>query len=128
MMCAYRQAVAGMVLALGLATAAPAPNPSWTGKVALIKNAGLTLVDDPKKGQPQNVAVLSLISYTVLADRDGWLKLREHNVEGWVRKADMVLLEDAAAHYTKLIREKPNDASLYNSRAAAARLRGMADD
>src|SRR5262245_1057169 len=124
----YRQAVVGVLLALGLAPAAPAPNPPWTGKTVMVKKTGLMLVDDPKKEKPAEVGRLTLLSYKVLNDRDGWLRVRDRTIEGWVRKSDLVLLDDAVKVYTEQIQQNPRNASLYYYRAVAHRLKGAVND
>jgi len=123
----FRLAVAGVFLALGSILAAPAPTLPWTGKYVFVKKSGQWLVDDPKKEQPRQIAVLGFVEYKGLADKDGWVKLQDRIFEGWIRKREVVVQEEGVAYFTSVIRDSAGDASAYNSRAAVFRRLGEFD-
>lgn len=68
--------------------------PSWTGKDIVMKRNGVTIGRTDENGNPVNLAKLTSISYKVLADRDGWLKVKQGKNQGWFDKEEAVLLED----------------------------------
>jgi tetratricopeptide (TPR) repeat protein len=99
---------------------------SWVGKTILVKKPGIRI--GHSKGEASvYTATLQGISYRVLAEQDGFIKVREREVEDWFSKDDAVLLEDAVDYFTDRIRTNPRDAAAYADRAWAWRLRGELD-
>jgi tetratricopeptide (TPR) repeat protein len=91
---------------------------SWVGKKVMQKSRedlDLRIVD--KNDQWQVVGKWKDAISTVQKEDGHWIKVRSGGVEGWVDKADVVPLEDAAAFFTERIRADPNDAQSYQMRA-----------
>src|SRR5262245_57991447 len=56
----------------------------------------------------------------VLQDRDGRLRVRDYlGKEGWAEKADFVLVSDAPAFFTQLIRKDPKNVWAWTMRGNA---------
>jgi tetratricopeptide (TPR) repeat protein len=121
-MTAFRQAAAGLLLTLGLTLAAPVPPPRWEGKIVYVKKQGLWLVDDPKAAKPKQVVQLTFINYRVLAEKNGWIKVRDKTAEGWLPKDELVPVEDAKAFFTKRIEANPRDVNAYMARASVQQM------
>lgn len=121
---AIRQAIVVLLLAQGLASAAPAPKQGWVGKIAFVRQSGLMLFEDPTAMPPRELFRSGFITYTVLADRDGWVKVRDNDREGWLRKSDLVLVDDAPAYFTTRIRAEPQAVTWWYFRSVAQRLKG----
>jgi tetratricopeptide (TPR) repeat protein len=114
-------------LLLVLAACSPAvAADSWVGKTILTKKAGIR-IGHSKDGESVYTATLRSLYYRVLAEKDGFIKVREGGVEDWFNKDDAVLLEDAVDFCTDRIRANPEDARAYVARAAAWELRGELD-
>jgi tetratricopeptide (TPR) repeat protein len=123
---AFRLTVVGLFLSL-TATAAPVPPANWTGKVVYLKQHGIWIIDDPKSPEPKKVARLGFISYRVLVEKDGWIKIHDKGHEGWIARTDVVPVEEAAAFFTKKIEENPKDVNAYYARAAVRQTKGDLD-
>ena len=108
-----------------------APTNSWVGKTVYAKTGGLylDLSAEPRDGVVEKKgAALNMISYRVYAERPQHVQVRtREGVNGWLRKADLVPLEDAVAFFTKQIEANPADLNAYNRRAAAWRAKGELD-
>jgi tetratricopeptide (TPR) repeat protein len=118
--------VVALLLALGV-KAAPVPQPTWTGKVVYLKQHGAWIVDDPKSSEPKKVARLGFISYRALAEKDGWIKIRDKGAEGWIAKSDLVPTDEADAFFTKKIEDNPRDINAYYARSAVRHSKGDLD-
>jgi hypothetical protein len=87
---------------------------SWADKVIITKKLGIKIGHTDKDGKQIYLATLTEPEYAVVKDQDGWLKVRtRRGVEGWFEKSDAVLLENAEAYFTSVIKIKPGDASAY---------------
>lgn len=94
---------------------------SWVGKTVVLARGGVRARPD-KPGAP--AAELRSVSYKVLADRDGRLKVRDGTADVWFDKEDAVPVERAIAHFTAELRADPKNADALFARAATWDLRG----
>jgi tetratricopeptide (TPR) repeat protein len=98
---------------------------SWVGKTILVKKPDIKIGHTEEGGRQVYVGKLTGLSYTVLGDKDGFLKVNNgQGAEGWFDKDDAVLLENAVAYFDERIKQNPNDGSAYASRAIAWQLKG----
>ncbi len=100
----------------------PADEPtSWKGKMVVMKRRGVKMGHTDDSGKQVYTAKLTSISYRVLDDQDGWLKVRHDKVTDWFDKTEAVLADDAPAYFTEVIRRNPED-QWYARRAQAWRI------
>lgn len=117
-------------VSLLLLFAAPllAQNPSWEGKTILVKRTGIDIGHVDAKGKDVVTDTIDEISYKVLNEEDGWIRIKTARGKyGWFLRDDAVLLEDAPAYFTKKIQQNPKNAKAYQSRATALTLKGDLD-
>jgi tetratricopeptide (TPR) repeat protein len=100
---------------------------SWVDKKVILKEAKVKIGFKTETGGDKSVSELSELTYTVLDDRDGFLKVRDRAKTAWFPKRKAVLAEDAVDYFTDSITQKPDAADLYKRRAAAWELRGELD-
>jgi tetratricopeptide (TPR) repeat protein len=116
-----------VLLPLTLASPARAGG-DWTGKIVLLKGGkDVRIGHTDAQGKQVNLATLDLLHYRVLQEKDGWLKVRHHGVEGWFDKTEAVALDGAVAFFTARIQTNPNDATALVFRAWAWKLQGELD-
>jgi len=101
---------------------------SWVGKKIMTKRDGIEFGNIDPKGGLVNVKQITDMVLVVLAEKDGMLKVQQRGVEGWLMKANAVLLENAVAFFTAEIKTNPNDAAAYNGRAEAWRATGKPEE
>ncbi len=65
--------------------------------------------------------------YTVIEAKGDELRLHSRGQAGWGKRDEWVVLEDAPAHYSRLIAAAPKDPWAWNYRGIAWRARGEAD-
>lgn len=104
---------------LALPLAADTGNGPRVGQKVILKRNGLQIGYTGPKGEQVYVAELKHVAYLVLAERDGWIMVRDNGAEGWFDAAEAVPLEQAVAYFSDAIRANPGDAALYTRRAAA---------
>jgi tetratricopeptide (TPR) repeat protein len=106
------------------------PTVSWVGKTVYPKASGLQL---DVSAEPSDVKVMpgkigvavNMISYRVYAERAEHIQTKtREGIAGWLRKSDVVPLEDAVAFFTKQVDANPRDLNAFNRRAAAWRAKG----
>ena len=69
------------------------------------------------------------VVFTVLKEKDGWLRLRgSDGKEGWAEKADFTLLADAPGVYTDLIKADEKNGWAWNQRGLAWHEKGEWDN
>jgi tetratricopeptide (TPR) repeat protein len=100
---------------------------SWVGKTVLVKKTNIRIGHTDDNDREVFVATLQYLAYKVLADKGGFIRVREYGIEGWFNKKDAVLLEDAVDFFTDRIRHNPKGAGAFNDRGVAWRLRGEVD-
>lgn len=60
-------------------------------------------------------------------DREGWLRIHDGNREGWVDKADFMLVRDAPAYFHRRVQANPNDIWALSMRGLGWFLKGELD-
>lgn len=92
---------------------------SWTGKKIMAKRPDIKIgfVDDQNQFSP--VATISDYIITVIADKDGKLKVRQQGKEGWFDKSDAVLLDKADEFFTGQIKNNAKNSRAYECRGIA---------
>jgi tetratricopeptide (TPR) repeat protein len=101
---------------------------SWVGKVIIMKQPGVKFGQtDPKTGSETVFGTLDRMTYTVVAEKDGFLRVQHNDKEGWFPKTEAVLIDDAVPFFTNLINANPKDIRAYAHRAAALVWKGEFD-
>ncbi len=130
-MLALSLVVAPMLLALPDRPMPAPPSNSWVGKTVYPRISGMyldTSVEPITEKIDKKGPALNLISYRVYDERPDHVQVRtREGLTGWLRKSDLVPLEDAVAFFTKQIEANPKDQNSYNRRAAAWRAKGELD-
>jgi tetratricopeptide (TPR) repeat protein len=108
------------------------PDTTWVGKIVFVKTAGTRIDPSPEPNEPTPIdkgAMFStMIQYRVYGERPNHVQVKtREGVSGWMRKTDVVLLEDAVAFFTTQIAARPNDASGYSRRGSAWKSKGEFD-
>ena len=117
-----------LVLATASAASVAAQEKTWAGKTIITKTIGIKISQTDDSGKQVYLATLHGSQYGVLADKDGWIKVKtSRGIAGWFAKADAIPLEDAVAFFTAHIKAKPNDALHFFLRATARDLQGDLD-
>jgi len=110
------------VCLLVAAQAAPAqeaaPAPSLAGQLVLMSRADVPLFV-AKDGKWQEVGQVSRPIAWVKQATEGAYHVQAGEQDGWVRKAEAVLLDEAAAYFTDRIARDPKDAFAHRQRALA---------
>jgi tetratricopeptide (TPR) repeat protein len=96
---------------------------NWADKVVILKKPGVKISDVDPKNSKDRKAELQGISYVVIEERDGLLKIREKGVEAWLDKAHVVGMNDAIAYFTDRIQANEKDAQAFAFRAVAWQLK-----
>lgn len=107
------------------------PDTSWVGKTVFAKASGLRLDPSPEPLPmlaPNTGVAITGIQYRVYAERPEHVQLKNRDgVSGWVRKDEVVLLDDAVAFFTMQVLLNPKDAAAYSRRASAWRAKADFD-
>jgi tetratricopeptide (TPR) repeat protein len=90
---------------------------SWVGKKIITKRKDVPVYAE--LGEQLYVGNLGLTAYTVLADQDGYLKVKHMDIDGWFQKTEAVLVEKAPAYFTEKVRNNPKDDCGYGHRGVA---------
>jgi tetratricopeptide (TPR) repeat protein len=100
---------------------------TWVGEKVMQKSPKVKF--DDRIGDKHVYLEVKGTVYSVLEVTDGFLRIRDrYGREGWVDQDDMVLLRDAPAHYTDLIRANDKDRWAWNQRGAAWQEKGDLDN
>ena len=109
------------------------PIDTWVGKIVFIRKSGVAELDPAPepRGLPPNAdegVYLTSNQYRVFAERAEYVQIKtREGMLGWVKKSDLVPLEDAVAFFSKQIELNPNDYGALSRRASAWRFRGEFD-
>jgi Flp pilus assembly protein TadD len=109
------------------------PNDTWVGKIVFIRQSGVAELDPAPepRGLPPNAdegVYLSSNQYRVYAERADHVQIKtREGMLGWVKKTDLVPLENAVAFFSRQVELKPDDFGALNRRASAWRFRGEYD-
>jgi tetratricopeptide (TPR) repeat protein len=108
-----------LVLVLTFAPGSPAQTESWAGKRIMMKREGVKFGHTDAQGRQVYLGTLKFLDYIVLAEQNGWLKIRQEGKEGWIDKDEALTIDGAIKYYTAKINQDPRDAHAYGQRAAA---------
>jgi tetratricopeptide (TPR) repeat protein len=101
--------VFGFALAL-LSHVADAGERSWVGESVLFtKPAKEIQFGDWVADKQVSFPFAGRVPIKVRGDRDGWLRIHDGRREGWVDKADFVLVRDAPAYFGRRVQANPRD-------------------
>jgi tetratricopeptide (TPR) repeat protein len=90
---------------------------SWEGKAVLLTRAGVKLqAPEGEKIAPRTSGMAKDLTFQVLKEEDGRLRIRSRRQEGWISKSDAVLFDQALAHFTKQVERNPKDSHALTSR------------
>ncbi len=123
----YARIAGVLLLPLALLSPVFAGEENWVGKKVVLKEGKIKIGFKTEDGGDKAVKELSATTYTVLEDRDGFLKVRESGTSAWFPKGKALLPEEAVDYFTDLIARKPGVADTYKRRAAAFHLQGDLD-
>src|SRR5262249_26855845 len=99
------------------AHAAPAAADSWEGKSIILTRAGAGREGpQTEKIAPKTAGVAKDVTFQVVNDKDGRIRISSRRQEGWIAKSDAVLFDKAVAYFTERLARDPKD-----SHALAAR-------
>src|SRR4051812_13779069 len=85
----------------------PAPEVPWLGKKVMPGRAGVRLRQLDASGEVVEVAPTAPV-YAVAELKGAGARLVARGQSGWATRAEWVLLADAAAHYSEMIRADPS--------------------
>jgi tetratricopeptide (TPR) repeat protein len=94
---------------------------TWIGKTVYPKRFGMRLKGAPDAGKPVDLGALNQMSYKVLDEIDGRLKVSQAGKVGWFDKKDAVPAEQAVEYFSGLLRKNPANEGM---RAKLATVRG----
>ena len=102
------------------------PDPTWVGKTVITKlNARMVQLEE---GKLVNATLLTGIDYRVLAEKDDLIQIKtQQGATGWLKKTDVILLDDAPVFFSRLIQDNAEDHDSYNRRARCWVLKGELD-
>jgi tetratricopeptide (TPR) repeat protein len=92
---------------------------SWVGRKIMTREQGVwighTETEFPRfrllqRNVHVNVAELTDLTYTVLAEQDNWLNVRHRGMQDWLPKEKAILLADALPYFDAQVRANPKDA------------------
>ena len=93
---------------------------SWAGKTILLKSGKVVQIHDTDAdGREVVVGTLKQMSYRVLEERRGRLKVRDSGVAGWFDKDDAVALEDAVDYFSAMLQVNAQDVTALTYRGEA---------
>src|SRR5687767_4423113 len=96
----------------------------WKGKTIILKDGTVPFYSQEPGSPPALLGNLRHITYKVLDDKDGKLRVNQAGTEGWVEKEKVLPTEQALEHFTGALTRNPQVAYYYSRRAAIHRLQG----
>ena len=123
----FATTLAPLLLAGTLAYPSPArfDEPSlWVGRTVIMKKTGTRFFRTNADGTTTDAGLLARTDYVVTRDRDDKIWVKQDGVEGWISKEEAALPEGAIEHFSKLIRDNPNDSAQFARRSKAHELKG----
>jgi tetratricopeptide (TPR) repeat protein len=88
---------------------------TWVGARVMCRTSRATL----KVGPKVSATITAGSVFRVDRVSGEWLWVDSGNIQGWVKKADVVACDQAIAYFTEVIRDVPGDAYAYLSRGIA---------
>ena len=113
-----------MLLVL-LPTAVVAQEKMWVGKTVITKEYGVKLTQFSDNGKETYLPLTDSIAYRVDDEKGDLVKLITTKGDvGWIKKSEVLLPEQAIAHFTRQVINAPKDAGAYQKRAFVWELQG----
>jgi tetratricopeptide (TPR) repeat protein len=105
-----------------------AAEPSWEGKTVLLTRANVKLeVPEGEKIAPKTAGVAKDLTFKVLKDEDGRLRIDSRRQQGWIAKGDAVLFDQAVAYFTGQVARNPKDSHAFTARGVVLLSKNEAD-
>src|SRR5262245_59044656 len=90
------------VLGASCSVTVAGPDTSWDRKTVLLVRPGVMLqIGDGEKIAPKTAGVAKDVTFQVLKDEGGRLRIGSRRQDGWIDKKDAVLFADAVEFFTK---------------------------
>jgi tetratricopeptide (TPR) repeat protein len=105
-----------VALSTGLGLPVLAADPSWQGKPVLLTRPGVKLEAPEGKIAPKTAGVAKDLTFQVIEEKDGRLRISSRRQVGWIAKRDAVLYDQAVDHFTKRVTDDPNDSHAFTAR------------
>src|SRR4051794_11397317 len=87
---------------LGTTLPALAEEPSWQGKTVLLTRPGVKLqVREGEKIAPKTGGVARDLTFGVLKEEDGRLRISSRRQVGWISRSDAVPFDEALDYFSK---------------------------
>ena len=103
---------------LGTSALAQDSTPSWKGQSVVNKTTRAVFADSPSDNATGTHCFQGVIPTKVKEEKDGWLCVFNGSRDGWVRKEQFILSQNAVAHFTRRIKSD-------SSKEFALLMRGM---
>ena len=123
----FTATLAPLLLAGSIAFPSPLrfdPDKAWTGRTVIMKKTGTRFFQTNDQNVDVVLGTLGRTDYVVVRETDTRIWIKQDGVEGWIPKDDAALPEDGVEHFSKLIRDNPNDSANYARRSKAHELKG----
>ncbi len=123
----FTTTLAPLLLAGTLAYPSPLrsePDKAWTGRTVIMKKTGTRFFKTNSENVDVVVGALGRTDYVVVRETESRIWIKQDGVEGWISKDDAALPEDGIEHFSKFIRDNPNDSANYARRSKAHELKG----
>jgi tetratricopeptide (TPR) repeat protein len=99
----------------------------WTGRTVIMKKTGTRFFRTDRDGSTADLGVLTRTDYVVVRERDDRIWVKQDGVEGWIPKDVVALPDEGVEHFSKMIKDNPNDAGQLARRSKAYELKGDLD-
>jgi tetratricopeptide (TPR) repeat protein len=98
-----------VLLLAAFASSAQAQPKDWSGQRIMVRQPGVKIGHTDSKGNQIYVAELTGMAYTVIAEKEGWIKVSHRDVDGWFDKTQAMLVEDAVKFWKNRVAQTPRD-------------------
>jgi tetratricopeptide (TPR) repeat protein len=123
----FRIVTVALVL-MGMSRPVLAEEPSWEGKTVLLTRAGVKLqAPEGEKIAPKTAGVAKDLTFQVLKEEEGRLRISSRRQQGWISKSDAVLFDQAVAYFTKQVARNPKDSHAFTARGVALMSKDKSD-
>lgn len=117
-----RAAIGLAIVAAASSVAPAAEGDSWIGREILAKRPDVKL----KVGQQPGASVAEMAQpMRVENEQEGWVWIDSAGHAGWLKKDDVVPLDEAEAFFSDVLRKEPKNAWAYNLRGLARERQGQ---
>ena len=118
-----------VALTVAVALSAGAQEKSWVGELVQYTKPSASIRFGDRVGDKRvDFPFSGIMPIKVRAERDGQMRIHDGIREGWVDKADFVLVRDAAAYFERRVRANPKDAFALYMRGVGLFQKGELDN